>query len=188
MTNGRNVPVIDADGHVVEPPEMLTDYIEPGFRERIPRYERDGNREYWIPRDPTISRTPGWFPQEKAFVTCAPNNAGRPWSDAGRPYREGLAGAWDPEARIRDMDSDSPSELFRRGGYISFDADEKLLGVTAAHLGAERIIWASDYPHPDAKMPGVVKELEDNLESLSERDRNTILGGSSARLYGLPIT
>src|SRR5215475_551322 len=33
-----------------------------------------------------------------------------------------------------------PSELFARGGYISFDADEKLLPATAKLLGAERII------------------------------------------------
>ncbi|MGH7860010.1 MAG: amidohydrolase family protein, partial [Candidatus Binatia bacterium] len=98
--------VVDADGHVVEPPELLSEYIDPAFRDRIPEYVREGNREYLVPRDPTISETPGWFPQEKMFVVCAPNNAGRPWSEAGRPFREGLAGAWDPHARIRDMDAE----------------------------------------------------------------------------------
>jgi predicted TIM-barrel fold metal-dependent hydrolase len=376
--------IVDADGHVVEPPELLGEYIEPAFRDRIPEYVRDGDREYLIPRDPTISRTPGWFPQEKMFVVCAPNNAGRPWSEAGRPFREGIAGAWDPHARIKDMDVEGidvavlyptyalgyvedaalqsaayrayntwlhdyctaypkrlfgvaavalqdpegaarelrrcvkeygfrgafirpnsyiegrklndpvydpfwreaaaldvaiglhpylmadmpgavlglglearediffkqalgnpvdmmsalvaftaggiferfpkirvafleanggwivpmlerldhhfeiwraqvdylkhkPSELFMRNGFISFDADEKLLCTTAGHIGADRIIWASDYPHPDAKMPGVVNELRETLAPLPPPDQETILGGSAARLYDLSL-
>src|SRR2546428_12938509 len=80
-----------------------------------------------------------------------------------------------------------PSELFPRGGYISFDADEKLLAKTAELLGADRIIWASDYPHPDAKMPGVVQELRESLEPLAEATRATILGRSAARPYGLQL-
>jgi predicted TIM-barrel fold metal-dependent hydrolase len=61
-----------------------------------------------------------------------------------------------------------PSEYFRRQCYISFDPDESTLAFTAQHplVGAERIIWASDYPHPDAKFPGVVAELLENLSTL----------------------
>jgi hypothetical protein len=40
-----------------------------------------------------------------------------------------------------------PSEYFRRQCWISFDPDESLLKITAEHplVGADRIIWASDY-------------------------------------------
>jgi len=381
--------VVDADGHVVEPPEMLTEYITPKFRDRIPKYVKDEKgREWWEPRDPTISDARSWFPRERTMVTCLPNSAGRPWNEVlGKGFREGLAGAWDPQARIRDMDSEGidvavlyptyalgfirdaelqgavyhayndwladyckaypkrlfgvaavalqdvdgavrelrrcvkelgfvgvfirpnpyvedrklhdpvydpfwreaeelgvavglhpylmgdmpgavrglglrddfpedvffkqvlgnpvdmisaltsftaggvferfpklrvafleanggwivpmlerldhhyevwrdqvpylkhkPSELFARSGFISFDADEKLLAKTAELLGADRIIWASDYPHPDAKMPGVVKELRESLEPLPEESRATILGRSAASLYGLELS
>ncbi len=381
--------VLDADGHVVEPPEMLSQYIAPEFRRRIPKIETDAEgREYWVPQDPTISDTPGWFPRQRTLVTCLPNSAGRSWTEvSGKGFREGLAGAWDPHARIKDMDAEGidvavlyptyalghvtdvrlqaavfrayndwladyckpyskrlygvaavalqdvgeatlelrravkekgfvgafirpnpyveerplsdpvydpfwreaealdvaiglhpylmadmpgavrglrlrneqrddvffkqalgnpvdmmsaliaftaggiferfpklrvafleanggwivpmlerldhhfeiwrvqvphlkhrPSELFARNGYISFDADEKLLAVTAQILGSERIIWASDYPHPDAKMPGVVAELRESLAPLSEENRATVLGKSAATLYGLPST
>ena len=49
-----------------------------------------------------------------------------------------------------------PSEYMRRQCWISFDPDEAMLGITAESplVGADRIIWASDYPHPDAKFPG----------------------------------
>ena len=62
-----------------------------------------------------------------------------------------------------------PSEYFRRQCWISFDPDESMLGFTANSplCGADRIIWASDYPHPDAKFPGVTEELDEALEGLT---------------------
>jgi predicted TIM-barrel fold metal-dependent hydrolase len=50
-----------------------------------------------------------------------------------------------------------PSDYMKRQCWISFDPDESMLAFTARSplVGAERIIWASDYPHPDAKFPGV---------------------------------
>ena len=62
-----------------------------------------------------------------------------------------------------------PSELFARQCVVSFDPDEAALPFTVEHLGAERVLWASDYPHPDAKIPGVVKELLDALAPLPQR-------------------
>jgi len=81
-----------------------------------------------------------------------------------------------------------PSEYFRRQCYISFDPDESTLAFTARHplVGAERIVWASDYPHPDAKFPGVVKELREATASLAEDERARILGENARRLYHLP--
>jgi hypothetical protein len=81
-----------------------------------------------------------------------------------------------------------PSEYFRRQCYISFDPDESTLAFTARHplVGAERIIWASDYPHPDAKFPGVVDELAEATADLSEAQRARIFGANARELYGLP--
>lgn len=57
---------------------------------------------------------------------------------------------------------EEPSAIFRRQGWISFDADESTIGFTVNSplVGADRILWASDYPHPDAKIPGITHELE----------------------------
>ena len=81
-----------------------------------------------------------------------------------------------------------PSEYFRRQCYISFDPDESTLAFTAQHplVGASRIIWASDYPHPDAKFPGVVEELEEAAESLPAAQRAQIFGTNARNLYHLP--
>ncbi len=81
-----------------------------------------------------------------------------------------------------------PSEYFRRQCYISFDPDESTLAFTAAHplVGAERIIWASDYPHPDAKFPGVGHELDVATRTLTAAQRERIFGANARELYHLP--
>jgi predicted TIM-barrel fold metal-dependent hydrolase len=90
--------------------------------------------------------------------------------------------SWDvPWLKIR------PSEYFRRQCWISFDADESTLAFTAnsALCGADRIVWASDYPHPDAKYPGVTAELREAIASLSEEQQHQIAGDNATALYGL---
>jgi predicted TIM-barrel fold metal-dependent hydrolase len=82
-----------------------------------------------------------------------------------------------------------PSEYFRRQCYISFDADESTLEFTARspYVGADRIIWASDFPHPDAKYPGTTKMLAENLVGLTAEEQRAIAGGNAAALYGLEL-
>jgi predicted TIM-barrel fold metal-dependent hydrolase len=46
-------------------------------------------------------------------------------------------------------------------------------------------VWASDFPHPDAKYPGVTDELMEATETLSDADRRMIAGENALRLYGL---
>jgi predicted TIM-barrel fold metal-dependent hydrolase len=80
-----------------------------------------------------------------------------------------------------------PSEYFRRQCWISFDPDETMLGFTARSplVGAERIIWASDYPHPDAKFPGVTEELAEALDGLSHEEQRAVTSESAVALYGI---
>jgi predicted TIM-barrel fold metal-dependent hydrolase len=80
-----------------------------------------------------------------------------------------------------------PSEYFRRQCWISFDPDESMLAFTANSplCGADRIIWASDYPHPDAKFPGVTEELEEALAGLTYEQKRAITSESATALYGI---
>jgi uncharacterized protein len=79
------------------------------------------------------------------------------------------------------------SEIFKRQCYISFDPDEEALAYTAnsKYVGADRIVWASDYPHPDAKIPGIVHELEEATETLTDDQRRLIFGDNAKRLYSI---
>jgi len=80
-----------------------------------------------------------------------------------------------------------PSEYFRRQCWISFDPDESMLAFTANSplCGADRIIWASDYPHPDAKFPGVTEELDEALAGLTDEQKRAITSESALALYGI---
>ena len=80
-----------------------------------------------------------------------------------------------------------PSAYFRRQCWISFDPDESALAFTAHSplCGADRIIWASDYPHPDAKFPGVTDELEEAMEPLTQEERRLIASENTTALYSL---
>jgi predicted TIM-barrel fold metal-dependent hydrolase len=80
-----------------------------------------------------------------------------------------------------------PSEYFKRQCWISFDPDESALAFTANSplCGAERIVWASDYPHPDAKFPGVTQELEQAMDELDRAQQARIAGQNARELYGL---
>ena len=91
-----------------------------------------------------------------------------------------------PVQDLRQPDQTTlPSEVFARQCMISFDPDEVALAFTAEHLGADKILWASDYPHPDAKIPGVVKELKDAVKPLPEESQRQIMGASARRFYKL---
>lgn len=52
-----------------------------------------------------------------------------------------------------------PSEYFARQCVISCDPEDHLAGWTATKIGADHMIWASDFPHPDAVFPGAVDEF-----------------------------
>jgi uncharacterized protein len=78
-----------------------------------------------------------------------------------------------------------PSEYFARQCWAGFEAEEWNLAACAEFLGADRILWASDYPHPEFH-PEVVKELKEAIAGLSEPDQARILGDNAVEAYRLP--
>jgi predicted TIM-barrel fold metal-dependent hydrolase len=79
-----------------------------------------------------------------------------------------------------------PSEYFRRQCYISFDADEWNLAASAERIGPDRILWASDYPHPEYRSQ-VVKELRERVSPLSDENQRKVVGGNAIAAYRLPL-
>lgn len=79
-----------------------------------------------------------------------------------------------------------PSEYFKRQCYAGFEVEEWNLGASAEFLGADRILWASDYPHPEYH-PGVVDEMRTALAPLSESDQRRLLGQNAVEAYRLPL-
>ena len=50
------------------------------------------------------------------------------------------------------------------------------------YVGAEKILWATDYPHPDGFFPGAPKMIADKL---SDENKHKVLAESAKQFYGL---
>ena len=57
------------------------------------------------------------------------------------------------------------------------------MGAMADLAGEDNLIWASDFPHSDAKYPGVVDELMERVEDLTAERQRKIVGANAARVY-----
>jgi predicted TIM-barrel fold metal-dependent hydrolase len=80
-----------------------------------------------------------------------------------------------------------PSEYFARQCVISTDPEDALAGMVVPRIGADHMMWASDFPHPDAIFPGAVQAFLDETagEPLAEDDLATVLWDTPLRFYRL---
>jgi uncharacterized protein len=78
-----------------------------------------------------------------------------------------------------------PSDIFRRQCWISFEPVEGSLHYLADYVGANKIMWATDYPHPDGFFPGAPKMVEKQLEGLSAATKHGVMAGGAMAFYGL---
>ncbi len=79
----------------------------------------------------------------------------------------------------------APSEYFKRQCWVAFDPGERTLPLLLPMIGAERIVWASGYPHLDAIFPGSVAALDRQLATLPAAIQSKVRGGNAIRLHGL---
>jgi predicted TIM-barrel fold metal-dependent hydrolase len=78
-----------------------------------------------------------------------------------------------------------PSEYIRGGQcFFSCSPDEWMIATVAEAVGADSIIFSSDYPHADGTFPNSVKTIRER-QDLSEDAKRKILGANAARFYNL---
>jgi hypothetical protein len=97
-------PLISADSHIVEPPDLYTSRVEPQFRERAPRMKRQST--------PSGSEYDAWFIDDMQVGTLgAVIQAGQRFED---PSQIDFLGVWesvrkaayDPHAMIEELAMD----------------------------------------------------------------------------------
>jgi predicted TIM-barrel fold metal-dependent hydrolase len=79
-----------------------------------------------------------------------------------------------------------PSERFRRQCYISFDPEDALLPAAIDWAGADRVLFASDYPHWDGIWPNATRVVRERTD-LSDAIKQQILVDNCQRLFRLPV-
>ena len=97
------------------------------------------------------------------------------------PFLEHLE---DTHRKMPQMFSEDPVEAFKRNVYVSpFHEDD--FGQIIATLGADHVLFGSDYPHPEglAEPCSYVDHLPPNL---SDADKARIMGGNLADLMRVP--
>jgi uncharacterized protein len=77
-----------------------------------------------------------------------------------------------------------PSEYFERQIWMTFQEDPygiKMLPL----LYEDRVMWASDYPHPASTWPNSQKIIDSQVRHLPEASRRKLLYENARQLYGL---
>ena len=77
---------------------------------------------------------------------------------------------------------------FKRQCWISFDPGERTPRALGPLAGYDRFLWASDFPHSDAKYPGVVEELREHNADLPPDARRALFGQNALDMYGITVT
>ena len=85
-----------------------------------------------------------------------------------------------------------PSEFFKRQFYGCFWFEQDTLKPAIEKLGADNILYETDFPHPTSMSPGPCTSavnpseyIETAMAGISREDAGKILHGNAARIYNL---
>ena len=79
----------------------------------------------------------------------------------------------------------SPTDYFARQCAISSDPEDVLAPITIGAVGADHVMWASDFPQPDAEYPGAVDEFLEQIPDVDADARHAVLWDTPLRFYDL---
>jgi predicted TIM-barrel fold metal-dependent hydrolase len=89
---------------------------------------------------------------------------------------------WEDQFRGLDLKM-KPSQYWYRQCYATYQSDP--IGVKLIdELGADNIMWGSDFPHPDGVWPDSQEYIRRELGHLPEATRKKIVCDNAAKLYG----
>jgi len=75
-----------------------------------------------------------------------------------------------------------PSTYFRRQCFVSFELEERAIAYVAESVGAETLVFASDFPHHDCFYPGAVEKVC-RRKDLDAKLVSAMLSHNPRRLY-----
>jgi predicted TIM-barrel fold metal-dependent hydrolase len=97
--------------------------------------------------------------------------------DADRIYR-------DFESEMRPKLANPPSTYWWTNCYATFQ--EEPLGLELLDkIGPHRVMWASDYPHPESTLGYTRRSVRDIFEATTVENAQAIVGGTAIEIWGL---
>jgi predicted TIM-barrel fold metal-dependent hydrolase len=97
--------------------------------------------------------------------------------DADRIYR-------DFETEVNPKLANMPSYYWWKNCYATFQEDPiglELLKYTGVH----KVLWASDYPHPESTLGYTAQTIRDIFDATDEASAKAVVGGNAAEIWGL---
>ena len=172
--------VISADSHVMEPPDLWTDRVEPKFRDHAPRVVREEDGDWWYCGDMrVIGMSSGiqaglrFDEPEKLQVTAE--------------FEKVRLGGYVPEEQIKDMEEDQVDVniLYPSTGLnlYSVEDSELLTGLFRPYND-----WLAEFcrPYPD-KLRGIAMLNTDDVPgAIMEMERCAKLGFVGAMITVFP--
>jgi predicted TIM-barrel fold metal-dependent hydrolase len=169
----KDFVVVDCDGHIFEPPEVWSEYVEPAHRDVVRRSlwreDTPGGWEGWLNGEPHLHReangsffgaimTPGTDKAKLATLRMAKD-----------PY-DIAPGSYDPNLRLRDMDAMGIDQAVLLPTFCGmwFTAIEDPLGASALARAYNR--WIIDYAGADPQRlyPAMILPQHDNDHAIAE--------------------
>ena len=175
-------PIIDVDGHILEPSDLWVNNIEPEFRERamhmgvgedgLEQWHSDGVGDVFLNHGTsanmaTVGRTKEWR-QKNIF-----ENPSVTWEEG----REMNPGARDPDARVALMDEEEidKSILYPSLGLSWVATKDPALAAAYCRVYND---WLVDFcsVHPDRLYPAIILPWTDVNEAVKELKRTAGVG------------
>src|SRR4029077_12360260 len=181
----EDVQAISVDDHVIEPPNVFVDHIEPRFRDRAPRIVERGDVQGWLWEDRFY---PLSFQGNSRTRKFRPGESGRGDDLFARRYEDMIPAAYDVHERVRAMDEDGGwAELLfptfpSFGGTQFLEADDRELALAMVRAWNDWMIdeWCAAYP--DRFIPQTLVPLWDVAAAVVEIER-CAAKGSRAGLF-----
>lgn len=142
---------------------------------------------FWMTR-PLWSMTFGGvfeeYPELKVLFTEAGGEFWFPWMMQLMDIR---ASAKHTSGKLGDYNANmtmKPSEYFARNVWVGCSAlpDEETT-ESYYQIGIDRILWGTDYPHPEGTWPGTLDKMVLSLGGLPEADIQQMLGTNALDVY-----
>ncbi len=99
------------------------------------------------------------------------------WLQRMEQHYEFSGNAEHPELQMR------PSDYFERNFFVAARGDERTLPAAVDLIGDDRLLFNTDYPHPDGTFPWGIEQLTE--QPISDESKRKILWDNAARAFGL---
>lgn len=81
----------------------------------------------------------------------------------------------------------TPLEYFQRQMYGTFWFENRDIVDTIRKLGADNVMFETDFPHPTCLFPDPVGQISEGLSELTVEERRKVMSLNAAKVYNIPL-